>query len=151
MSSSTDRIERKVRLEAPRSRVWRALTDSREFGRWFGATLDDPFVAGKTARGRITIPGYDHLTLELEVGTIEPERYFTLRWHPYAVETGVDYSKEPTTLIEFTLDDAGDKTDLTIVESGFDAIPASRRAKAFQMNSAGWEGQLRNIARYLAD
>jgi uncharacterized protein YndB with AHSA1/START domain len=81
---------------------------------------------------------------------IEPERYFSYRWHPYAADPNVDYSKEPTTLVEFRLDEVAEGTALTIVESGFDRIPLSRRAEAFRMNEAGWASQVRNIERYVA-
>ena len=148
--SDTDRIEREIVLSAPRERVWRALTDVRQFNEWFGVTLTSPFAPGAEVKGQITNRGYEHLTMTLWVETMEPERYFAFRWHPYAVEAGVDYSAEPTTLVSFTLEDVAGGTRLTIVESGFDAIPASRRAKAFSMNSAGWDGQVKNIQKFLA-
>jgi uncharacterized protein YndB with AHSA1/START domain len=149
-TTSTDRIERQVRLNGPRSRVWRALTDAREFGSWFGIDLHGPFAPGATVRGRLTIKGYDHLTLELVVEAMEPERLFSFRWHPYAIDPEVDYSKEPRTLVAFTLEPVDGGTLLTVVESGFDKIPASRRVKAFEMNSAGWDGQMKKIQTYLA-
>jgi uncharacterized protein YndB with AHSA1/START domain len=146
----TDRIEKRVVLRAPRARVWRALTDASEFGTWFGVTLEAPFVAGATLRGRITHPGYEHLTMEIHVERVEPERYFAFRWHPHAVDATADYSQEPTTLVEFRLEAAGDTTVLTIVESGFDRIPLARRAEAFRMNDSGWTAQAENIGRYVA-
>jgi uncharacterized protein YndB with AHSA1/START domain len=148
-STMTDRIEKTITLRAPRSRVWRALTDSESFGKWFRATLEGPFIEGTTTRGRITYPGYEHLTLEMQVERIEPERLFSFRWHPYAVKPGVDYSSEPTTLVEFQLEDAGSDTRLTIVESGFDRIPLSRRDEAFRMNDQGWSEQAANIERHV--
>jgi uncharacterized protein YndB with AHSA1/START domain len=148
--TSTDRIEKKAALRAPRARVWRAITAADEFGAWFGAKLDGAFAEGATVRGTITHPGYEHLTVEMQVERLEPERYFSYRWHPYAVDPAVDYSREPTTLVEFHLDEAGSGTALTIVESGFDRIPAARRAEAFRMNDGGWTEQLKNIERYLA-
>jgi uncharacterized protein YndB with AHSA1/START domain len=148
-SIMTDRIEKTITLRAPRSRVWRALTDSEAFGTWFRAKLEDPFIEGATTRGRITYPGYEHLTLEMQVERIEPERLFSFRWHPYAVKPGVDYSREPTTLVEFRLEDAGSDTTLTIVESGFDRIPLSRRDEAFRMNDQGWSEQAGNIERHV--
>jgi uncharacterized protein YndB with AHSA1/START domain len=150
IETSTDRIEKEIVMRAPRARVWRALTDAREFGRWFGAELSDDFVAGQRARGRITIPGYDHLTLELDVERMEPERVFSWRWHPYAVDPKQDYSQEPTTLVVLELDDVPDGTRLRVTESGFDRIPVARRAEAFRMNSGGWEAQVQNIARHVA-
>jgi uncharacterized protein YndB with AHSA1/START domain len=148
--TSTDRIEKQVRLSAPRARVWRALTDTREFGQWFGVNLSGAVVPGAKLRGPITSPGYEHVTFEATVEMVEPEKRFSFRWHPYAIEPGVDYSSEPTTLVVFTLEEVEGGTLLTVVESGFDKIPASRRAKAFEMNSKGWAIQMENIKRYLA-
>jgi uncharacterized protein YndB with AHSA1/START domain len=150
-TTSTDRIEKLVNLDAPRSRVWRALTDIRQFNAWFGSALTGAFKPGAEVSGKLTFKNYEHITMTLWIEAMEPERFFSFRWHPYAIEAGVDYSGEPTTLVSFTLDDAGAGTRLTIVESGFDAIPQSRRAKAFSMNSAGWEGQAKNIVKFLAD
>lgn len=148
--SSTDRIEKRILLRAPRSRVWRAIADAKEFGTWFKMKLEGDFAEGKRIRGRITHPGYEHVTMDLLVERIEPERYFSYRWHPYAVDPATDYSAEPTTLVEFTLDDAEEGVVLTIVESGFDRIPLERRAEAFRMNDRGWAGQIGNIARHVA-
>ncbi len=148
--SSTDRIEKKVLLRAPRSRVWRAISDAKEFGTWFRMSLDGPFREGVTTRGRVTYPGFEHVTAELAVERIEPERRLALRWHPYAVEPGVDYSAELPTLVEFLLEDAPGGTLLTVVESGFDRIPAGRRDEAFRMNEGGWAEQLKNIERHVS-
>ena len=147
---STDRIEKQITLDAPRSRVWRALTEVKQFNAWFGVSLATPFAPGAEVSGQISIHGYEHVTMTIWIETMEPERFFSFRWHPYAIEPGVDYSAEPTTLVSFTLEDAGAGTRLTIVESGFDAIPESRRAKAFSMNSNGWNGQAENIRKFLA-
>jgi len=147
---STDRIEKLVDLDAPRSRVWRALTDYTQFNQWFGVSLTAPFTPGSPVSGKLNIRNYDHLTLTIWIESMEPERFFSFRWHPYAVDEGVDYSAEPTTLVTFTLEDAGAGTRLTIVESGFGAIPESRRAKAFSMNERGWAGQAENIRRFLS-
>jgi len=149
-TTRTDRIAKRVVLRAPRTRVWRALTNAAEFGTWFGVKLEGAFAAGKPIRGKLTIPDYDHLTLEMTVERIDPERYFSYRWHPYAVDPGVDYSAEPTTLVEFHLEETDDGTALTIVESGFDRIPLARRAEAFRMNDNGWDGQIKHLARYVA-
>jgi uncharacterized protein YndB with AHSA1/START domain len=153
MSTTTvsDRIEKSVTLRAPRSRVWRAIASAPEFGTWFRVKLEGAFAEGATIRGRITHPGYEHLTMEMFVDRIEPERYFAYRWHPYAVEPGTDYSGEPTTLVEFTLDEVDGQTVLTIVESGFDRVPAARRAEAFRMNEGGWTQQIRNIESYVSE
>jgi uncharacterized protein YndB with AHSA1/START domain len=148
--SQTDRIEKQVVLRAPRARVWRAISDARQFGAWFGVTLDGAFAEGATIRGRITIPGYQHVTMEMQIERIEPERYFAYRWHPYAVDPSVDYSPEPTTLVEFRLDESDAGTVLRIVESGFDRIPVARRAEAFRMNEGGWAGQAKNLERYVS-
>ena len=150
MGTRTDRIEKKISLRAPQSRVWRALTDAREFGAWFQVELDGAFAPGARVRGKITTPGYQHLTLEISVERIDPERLFSYRWHPYAVDPAVDYSSEPTTLVEFRLVPVGEGTLLSLVESGFDRIPAARRAEAYRMNDGGWAAQLENIERHVA-
>ncbi len=148
---SADRIERKIVLMAPRSRVWRAIADAAEFGSWFGVKLEAPFAPGAQVTGRITSRGYEHVVMSITIERIEPERLFSFRWHPYAIEPGVDYSSEPTTLVEFTLDEAaGGGIELTVVESGFDRVPAARRAEAFRMNDEGWAGQLKNIERHVS-
>jgi uncharacterized protein YndB with AHSA1/START domain len=146
---NTDRIEKKIVLRAPRSRVWRALADSEEFGSWFGAKLEGAFAPGATVKGRITHPGYEHLTFEITVERVDPERLLSYRWHPYAIDPDVDYSGEPTTLIEFRLEEVAGGTQLTVVESGFDQIPLARRAEAFRMNDQGWTQQLENIERHV--
>lgn len=148
-AASTDRIEKDVVIKAPRARVWRALTDAAEFGKWFGAEMKDAFAPGERAQGRITHPGYEHLTLELTVERMEPERLFSWRWHPYAVDPRQDYSGEPTTLVECELTDVPGGTRLKVVESGFDRIPVARRAEAYRMNSDGWVQQMQNIAKYV--
>jgi uncharacterized protein YndB with AHSA1/START domain len=149
-NSSTDRIEKQAELNAPPSRVWRALTDHREFGQWFRVKLTSPFVPGKATRGNITHPGYEHVTMEVLVEKMEPERLFSFRWHPYAVDPKVDYSKEPTTLVECRLRKTPAGTLLTVTESGFDALPPSRRELALRMNSGGWEQQVKNIAAHVS-
>jgi uncharacterized protein YndB with AHSA1/START domain len=151
MTSTTDRIEKKTLLRAPRSRVWRALSDACEFGQWFGVKLEGEFTPGAHMRGTVTNKGYEHLTMELWIEKIEPERLFSYRWHPFAIDPGIDYSKEPTTLVQFTLEETEGGTLLSVVETGFDAVPLARRPKAFEMNSHGWETQMRQIAQYLGD
>lgn len=146
---TTDRIEKRFEVTARRSRVWRALSDAAEFGVWFGVQLDGPFAPGTTVRGRLTFPGYEHVTLEILVERVEPEGYFSYRWHPYAIDPKVDYSAEPTTLVEFRLEETAGGTAITITESGFDRLPSSRRAEAFRMNEAGWNGQGRKLATYV--
>jgi uncharacterized protein YndB with AHSA1/START domain len=148
--ASTDRIEKTIQLRAPVSRVWRALTNAREFGEWFRVKLEGPFAPGATVRGHITHPGYEHLKMEAFVERMEPERLFSFRWHPYAIDPNADYSAEPTTLVEFRLEEVAGGTRLIVVESGFDRIPAARRAEAFRMNDQGWSEQLRNIERHVA-
>lgn len=147
---STDRIEKRVVIRASRSRVWRAITNAEEFGTWFRVNLQGAFVEGATIRGKITHPGYEDVTMEVLVERIEPERYFSYRWHPYAVDPAVDYSAEPTTLVEFILEETDGGTAVTIVESGFDRIPLGRRAEAFRMNDKGWAGQIKNLERHVA-
>ena len=147
--SSSDPIEKRIELNAPPARVWRALTDHREFGQWFRVNLESPFVPGKTTRGRITYPGYEHLIMEVVVQKMEAERLFSFNWHPYAVDPKVDYSKERPTLVEFKLEKTPAGTLLVITESGFDSIPAARREEAFRMNSGGWTEQLKNIQTHV--
>ena len=147
-TASTDRIEKQVMLEAPRARVWRALTDVTQFNTWFGVQLEQPFTPGAEVSGRIRIQGTE-LTITIWVETMEPERFFSFRWHPFAIDPDVDYSDEPTTLVSFTLEEAANVTKLTIVESGFDAIPASRRAQAFAMNERGWASQSEKLRRFV--
>lgn len=147
---TADRIEKEIHLKAPRARVWRALSNADEFGQWFRVKLDGGFAEGATIRGKILHPGYEHMTMELLVEKMEVERLFSYRWHPYAIDPKVDYSNEPTTLVEFRLEDSDGGTRLTVVESGFDRIPAERRAEAFRMNEGGWTAQLTNIERHVA-
>jgi uncharacterized protein YndB with AHSA1/START domain len=158
---STDRIEKKILLRASRARVWRALTDAREFGTWFGVKLDGPFVPGAICRGVIVgtpvdpevakaQKEYEGKPFEITVDRIEPERLFTFRWHPFAVEPGVDYSAEPTTLIAFELEEVTNGIMLTVTESGFDRIPLARRAQAFTANEQGWTMVVTLIEKHLA-
>jgi uncharacterized protein YndB with AHSA1/START domain len=158
---STDRIEKKVLLHAPLKRVWSALADSTEFGTWFGMKFNGPFVPGAPARG-VIVPTkvnadvakaqqqYEGLPVEISIEKMEPERLFSFRWHPYAIEKGVDYSAEPTTLIEFVLEKKKAGVLLTVTESGFDQIPLTRRVKAFTANEEGWGMVLKLIEEYFA-
>ena len=157
---STDRIEKKVLLRAPRKRVWQALSDSTEFGSWFGVKFDGPFAPGASMRG-VIVPTkvnaevakaqkpYEGMALEITVEQMEPERLFSFRWHPFAVEHGVDYSAEPTTLVVFALEEVGNGVMLTVTESGFDRIPLARRAKAFMANEQGWGMVVKLIEEHL--
>jgi uncharacterized protein YndB with AHSA1/START domain len=158
---STDRIEKQVVLRAPQDRVWNAISDATQFGTWFGVEFDGPFVAGKRMTGRM-VPTqvdaevakmqepYKGRTMEWTVEQIEPKRLFSFRWHPFAIDPNVDYSKEPTTLVVFELAEVAGGTRLTITETGFDKIPLERRAKAFAANEGGWAKQIDLIAKYLA-
>jgi uncharacterized protein YndB with AHSA1/START domain len=147
---STDRIEKKIVLRASRARVWRAISSFEEFGAWFGMILKGPLMPGKTVEGKITTPGYDHLTVTMHVERVEPEHLLAYRWHPNATDLQKDYSSEPTTLVEFSLRELPGGTELTIVESGFDSIPLERRAKAFESNSGGWTELLPRIEQHVA-
>lgn len=161
MGADTDRIQKRVILRAPLERVWNAVSDSSRFGDWFGVRFEGPFVAGMAIKGKI-VPTkadpdvakmqepYSGMPFDCIVERIEPMKLFSFRWHPFAVDPGVDYSKEPTTLVTFELEPVPGGTQLTITESGFDSIPLSRRAKAFEMNEHGWAGQTRLIEKYLA-
>jgi len=144
-----DRIEKTIELKAPVARVWRALTDHREFGKWFRVRLDGPFVPGQVSSGHITYPGYEHLRWEAVVQKMESERLFSFTWHPYAVDPNQDYSGEPPTLVEFTLRPTATGTRLRVVELGFDKLPSHRRDEAFRMNEGGWSIQVENIAQHL--
>jgi uncharacterized protein YndB with AHSA1/START domain len=145
----TDRIEKRIELKAPVSRVWKAIMDHEEFGQWFRVKLEAPFVAGQVARGRVTHPGYEHVIWQAVVQQIEPERLFSFTWHPYAVDQSVDYSKEEPTLVEFRVEPRGSGTLLTVTESGFDKLPAARRDEAFLRNEGGWAQQMENIRTHV--
>lgn len=145
-----DRIEKQIELKAQISRVWRALTDYKEFGEWFRVKLDGPFVPGQVSRGHITYPGYEHLKWEAVVQKMEPERLFSFTWHPYAVDPKIDYSKETPTLVEFRLEAIPGGTLLVVTESGFDKVPSNRRLEAFRRNDGGWAEQVKNIENYVA-
>jgi uncharacterized protein YndB with AHSA1/START domain len=147
---SKDRIEKRIELKAPVSRVWRAITDYREFGDWFKVKLEGPFVAGEVARGQITLPGYEHVQMQVVVQKIEPERLFSFTWIPYGIDPKVDYSKETPTLVEFRLEKSSVGTLLEVTESGFDKVPKERRDEAFRMNDNGWAQQVKNIESYVA-
>jgi uncharacterized protein YndB with AHSA1/START domain len=158
---SSDRIEKEVLLRAPLARVWRAISDADEFGRWFGVRFDGPFVAGASVAGVITPTTVDDEVAQAQepyagkadtwqIVAVEPPRRLAFRWHPYAVEPAIDYSQEPTTLVEFTLTETTDGVLLRIVESGFDAIPAERRVSALEHNSEGWAKQTELVQKYLA-
>jgi uncharacterized protein YndB with AHSA1/START domain len=161
MTIATDRIQKNVVLRAPRERVWRAISDAKQFGTWFGVEFEGDFVAGSRLKGRI-VPTkvdadiaksqepYAGMAFDFFVERIEPMRVFAFRWHPYAIEPGQEYSKEPTTLVTFVLEDAPGGISLTITESGFDQIPLERRAKAFAENEEGWTAQTQLIQKYLA-
>jgi uncharacterized protein YndB with AHSA1/START domain len=151
MSSSTDRIERQILLKAPRARVWRALTNIEEFNKWFQVRLEGAtFEAGRHFRGVVGYPGYEHLVFEVTIERCEPQRLLTWRWHPAAIDASVDYSNEPTTLVEFELRDAEGGTLLSVVESGIDNIPVPRRLQVFRLNTQGWDEQMGNIESHLA-
>ena len=168
--TSTDRIEKQVTLKAPVARVWRALADAREFGRWFGFRFEGEFAPGKAMHGsfdgkldeaaiiehqkkmglkpsKVKIPPSELSFCTIE--RIEPERYFSFRWIPYGIDAEADLASEPTTLVEFSLEAVPEGTKLTIVESGFDRVPAHRRERAFRMNEGGWAGQSENVRRYV--
>lgn len=144
-----NRIEKRIELKAPVSRVWRALTDYREFGEWFRVKIDGPFVPGEVSRGQITYPGYEHLKWEAVVQKMEPERLFSYTWHPSAIDPKMDYSKEPPTLVEFRLEKTASGTLLVLTESGFDKLPKDRQLMAFRGNDDGWTKQMKSIESYV--
>jgi len=145
----TDKIETETLINASIDRVWDAVGDQRRFGEWFKVALDQPFVAGQKSTGHITHKGYEHVRWSADVVAVEPPRRLAFRWHPYAIEEGRDYSGEPTTLVEIVLEPSGEATRLRIVESGFDALPATRRDEAFRMNASGWDQQMVNVKAYV--
>ena len=144
-----NRIEKRIKLKAPVSRVWRALTDHREFGEWFRVKLDGPFVAGQVSRGQMTYPGYEHVKWHAIVQKMEPERLFSFTWH-HSLDPNADISKEPTTLVEFKLEKIEAGTLLTLSESGFENLPENLRLEALRRNDGGWTEQMKNIESYVA-
>ena len=150
----SDRIEKEISLNAPVSRVWRAVTDYRAFGEWFGVKLDGPFLEGQVSTGHMTYPGYEHVKLEAVVKKIEPERLFSFTWpHPKsfdAAKYSSDYSDSPRTLVEFRLEPSGDGTLLRVTESGFEQLPDDLRAEAYRRNDGGWIQQLKNVESYIS-
>ncbi|MDF2399782.1 vanillate O-demethylase oxidoreductase VanB [Pseudomonas sp. 3MA1] len=148
--NASDRIERKILLHARPAQVWAALSEAEQFGRWFGVALQGQhFIPGQRVRGAVTYPGYEHLTWDVRVEQMLPEERFSFRWHPYAIDPAHDYSAEPTTLVQFELEEHDGGTLLRVIESGFDGIPSERRLKAFRMNSRGWDEQMSNIENHL--
>jgi uncharacterized protein YndB with AHSA1/START domain len=146
----SSRIERSIPITAPRERVWRALTNAEEFGAWFGADLSgQSFSPGVRTRGPMTMPGCEGLFFDAVTERIEPQELLSFHWHPYSGEPVPDYTGEEPTLVTFTLKDGpGKGVLLTVVESGFDKVPAHRRRKAFEMHEEGWAFQLPNVARH---
>ncbi|HKV75404.1 MAG TPA: SRPBCC family protein [Gemmatimonadales bacterium] len=147
---TTDRIEKQFEVKARRSRVWRAISDAGEFSTWFGIKFDRPFAPGAKLVGTLTMKGYEHITLDIRIERVEPEGYFSYRWHPGAIDPKVDYSAETMTLVEFRLEETADGTTVRITESGFDKLPATRRVEAFRMNEGGWNGQAKKLAAYVS-
>jgi uncharacterized protein YndB with AHSA1/START domain len=145
-----NQIEKQIQLAAPVSRVWQAVSDSRQFGEWFKVKMDGPFVAGQAATGVMTYPGYEHLRIKIKIHKIEPMNVFSFYWHPYAVDPTVDYESEEPTLVQFRLEPAASGTLLTVTESGFEKVPAHRRAEAFLRNGNGWTQQMKNITAYVS-
>jgi uncharacterized protein YndB with AHSA1/START domain len=146
----TDRIEKKVLLRAPRARVWRALTNAQEFGQWFGVRLNGSFAPGKEIEGPVTHKGYEHIIWKVTIEKMEPERLFSWRWHPAAVEPGQDYTPEPnSTLVVFQLEEVEGGTLLTVVESGFDRLTPANQAAIYRKNDEGWTAQMEFIRKYV--
>jgi uncharacterized protein YndB with AHSA1/START domain len=145
----TNRIDKTIDIAAPIDRVWQALTDHEEFGTWFRVKLDQPFASGAASTGQMTVPGYEHIRWNATVERMEALSLFSYRWHPYALDPDVDYSAEPTTLVEFRLEPAGEGTRLTVSETGFEALPARRQPDALRMNERGWGAQMQNAKAYV--
>jgi uncharacterized protein YndB with AHSA1/START domain len=150
--TSTDRIRKQILLTAPKQRVWDAIADSRRFGEWFGVDIDGAFEPGARVRGRIRDPRYAHIPFEVTIDSVEPQQRLAWRWHPQgAVEPDVDHSNEPATQVVFELEEQAGGILLTIVESGFDALPAALRESLYRGNADGWSQQVEAISRYVAD
>ena len=149
-TETADRIEKQIVIRAPRGRVWRAIAEPQGFGEWFRVDMSGvEFRPGQQVSAKMTYPGFEGTPFEMVIDRIEPERLFSFRWHPYGIDPNVDYSGEPMTLIELRLEEVAEGTQLTVTESGFDAIPLARRAEAFRMNEDGWGKQLQNVANYV--
>ena len=161
MTDATDRIEKRILLRAARARVWNALVDSKAFGAWFGMKFDAPFQPGARMKGTMTPAAvdadvakmqepFDGMPFEITIDRIEPEKVFSFRWHPHAVDAKHDYTSEPTTLVVFEIAEAAGGIELTVTESGFDRLPAARRATALRANEGGWAMVVQLIGKYLA-
>jgi uncharacterized protein YndB with AHSA1/START domain len=151
MNEMTNRIEKHILLKAPRSKVWRVLVNPQEFGAWFGVKMaGPPMEPGQHLSGNITYKGWEHLVMEIWIQKVQPEEHLSWRWHPAAIEPGIDYSAEPTTLVEFFLDEVDGGTLFKVIETGFDQLSLERRTKVLGMNSSGWEQQMVNIEKYVA-
>ena len=150
MAKEENLIERQIQIKAPVAKVWSALTDSKLFGQWFNAKFQTGFVAGKTTMAKNTSKGFE-MDIQFHVKEIKPQSYFSYAWVPFPIDQDFDYSKEEPTLVEFFLEQQGAGTLLKVKESGFNKITASRRAKAFEMHSGGWEAQLRNVEKFLVE
>jgi uncharacterized protein YndB with AHSA1/START domain len=151
-----ERIVKNVIIRAPRERVWKALTDSQEFGRWFGAQFDGPFVAGRSVRGRIApsevatpeeIASHPYLgkPMVFQIERIEPPHRFSYRWQPLEGRDNPETFNGPSTLVEFTLDETNEGTRLTVTESGFSSIPTARRKSAYESHEGGWSVQVQRV------
>jgi uncharacterized protein YndB with AHSA1/START domain len=145
----SNRIEKTIELNVTIGRVWKAITDHREFGEWFRVQLDGPFVPGEVSSGHMTYPGFEHVRWEATVKRMDEPDLFSFTWKPYAIAPDVDYSGETPTLVEFRLEPTSSGTRLTVTETGFENVPADRRAEAFRMNDGGWAEQVRNVKAYV--
>lgn len=150
MSKTENSIEKEIQIKAPVAKVWKALTDAKLFGQWFGVNLHSDFVAGKTTKGRNTSKGFE-MEMTFQIKEIKPQTYFSYAWIPFPMDQSFDYSKEDPTLVEFFLEESSSGTLLKVKESGFNKITASRRAEAFKMHTGGWEAQLKNIEKFLVE
>ena len=145
-----DRIEKVVDLKAPVSRVWRALTDHEEFGKWFRVRLDGPFEVGVTTTGNITYPGHEHMKWESVTEQMEPERLFVFSWPPSAVDPETSYGEDAKVIVEFRLQPIESGTRLTITETGFLQFPESKRLEVLRSNQEGWDIQAKNVAAHVS-
>ena len=142
-------IRKQIEIKAPLEKVWNAIIDHEQFGKWFRVKIDKPFAVGEVSTGNITYPGYEHIKWKAKIKEIVEYKLFSLTWHPYACDPDVDYDSEEPTLVEFRLEKTDNGTLLTVIESGFDKIPKHRFAEAFRMNEGGWEQQMKNVSDYV--
>ncbi|NND82277.1 MAG: SRPBCC family protein [Gammaproteobacteria bacterium] len=145
-----NKIVKSVELATPITRVWEAITDSREIGNWFMVDLEGPFAVGEITRGVITHPEAAGMVFTAVTTALEKPHRFAFHWPPdefFVIEDPAALTG--TTLVEFVLQEIGAGTRLTVTESGLEALPTDLHAKVLKNNSIGWEEQMENIRNHL--